>query len=125
MSLSLPPRDTKRLVLTCVHLHHSSPIVYTPRLPEIRHLYIPRPGHVFIVSDYKYIELCTLAAVCEQRFGYSMLGRVIRAGIDPHCFTAAQYLGIDLERFMSMRTVCHTNHTHTWASDLVTDSSVI
>ena len=32
-----------------------------------------------------------------------MLGSVIRRGIDPHCFTAAMFEGIELEAFMKWR----------------------
>ena len=57
----------------------------------------PRPGHLFLIVDYSFIELRTLAAVCEARYGRSRLADVIRAGIDPHCYTAAMFEGMELD----------------------------
>jgi hypothetical protein len=74
-----------------------------PRAGGFREAFRARPGHVLLICDYSFIELCTLAVVCEQRFGFSMLGRVIRRGIDPHCFTAAMFEGIELDEFMSWK----------------------
>ena len=66
-------------------------------------MFTASPGHVLLAVDYNYIELCTLAASCEHRYGYSVLAEVIRRGIDPHAFTAAMFEGIELEEFMSWR----------------------
>ena len=74
-----------------------------PRAGGFREAFHARAGHVLLICDYSFIELCTLAVVCEQRFGFSMLGSVIRRGIDPHCFTAAMFEGIELEAFMKWR----------------------
>lgn len=52
--------------------------------------------------DYSFIELRTLAAVCEDRYGRSTLAEVIRQGVDPHCYTAAMLLGMDLGEFMAL-----------------------
>jgi len=51
------------------------------------------------------LTVLLLVKVCEHRFGYSMLGRIIRQGIDPHSFTAAQYLGLPLARFLELEKV--------------------
>ena len=50
---------------------------------------IPSLGYYFIAIDYSAIELRTLAAVCQRRYGSSKLGDVIKQGIDPHAFTAS------------------------------------
>ena len=50
-----------------------------------------------MACDYSFIELCTLAAVAEHRYGSSQLAKVIRDGIDPHCFTAAMFENMSLE----------------------------
>src|SRR5262249_34464449 len=47
----------------------------------------------------------TLAAVCEARFGFSRLADTIRAGNDPHCYTAAMFLGMSLADFMALERV--------------------
>lgn len=67
-------------------------------------MFMARPGHVLVICDYSFIELCTLAVVCEKRFGFSMLGTVIRQGIDPHCFTAAMFEKVPLDQFMTWKT---------------------
>src|SRR5262249_39342544 len=47
----------------------------------------------------------TLAAVCEARFGFSRLGETIRGGTDPHCHTAAIFLGMALGDFLALADV--------------------
>lgn len=75
-----------------------------PRKAGYRDLLLPAPGHVLLACDYSFIELCTLAAVCEHRYGASQLARVIREGVDPHCFTAAMFEKLSLAEFMAMKT---------------------
>jgi hypothetical protein len=74
-----------------------------PREGGIRESFVPSPGYVFLVVDYSFIELRTLAAVCEERYGSSKLADVIRAGIDPHCHTAAMFEGMTLDEFMKLK----------------------
>ena len=74
-------------------------VPFTPKEMSFRRIIKPSPGNVLLVVDYSFIELCTLSAVCEQRFSYSNLGKVIRSGADPHCYTAALFSGIDLSLF--------------------------
>jgi DNA polymerase family A len=49
-----------------------------PRRAGFREAFVPSPGHVFLSIDYSFIELCTLAAVCEERYTHSMLGKFLR-----------------------------------------------
>lgn len=70
---------------------------------EYRSMFVPRKGYTFVTLDYDYVELCTLASICEMRYGTSVLARIIREGIDPHCFTAAILLGMELPEFMALR----------------------
>ncbi len=74
-----------------------------PRSPGFREIFVARAGHVLLTIDYSALELRTLAAVCESRYGYSILADVIRAGTDPHCYTAALLTGIDLAQFMELK----------------------
>ena len=76
-----------------------------PREGGLRELFVPAPGHLLLAVDYSFIELRTLAAVCEARYGSSRLAGTIRAGIDPHCYTAAMLLGLTLAGFMSLADV--------------------
>ncbi len=75
----------------------------TPRDAGFRELYVPKEGHVFLTVDYKYIELCTLAAICESRFGGSVLATVIRRNVDPHSYTASIMEGTTLKKFMQLK----------------------
>lgn len=75
----------------------------TPRAPGCRELFCARPGHVFLCIDYSYIELCTLAAVCERRYGQSALADAIRRGVDPHSYTAAAFEHMSVEQFEAAR----------------------
>eukprot|EP01125_Pyxidicula_operculata_P011357 TRINITY_DN3721_c0_g1_i2.p1 TRINITY_DN3721_c0_g1~~TRINITY_DN3721_c0_g1_i2.p1 ORF type:complete len:435 (+),score=100.87 TRINITY_DN3721_c0_g1_i2:1388-2692(+) len=79
------------------------PIQQTPRTGGYRELFIASPEHLLVAIDYKYIELCTLAAVCESRYQTSVLANVIRQNLDPHCFTASIFEGVDFDIFMSWK----------------------
>jgi DNA adenine methylase len=63
-----------------------------PRKGPLRQSFIPSPGHFLLASDYSFIELCTLAAICLRRYGRSALADVIRAGKDPHAYAAARIM---------------------------------
>jgi DNA polymerase family A len=73
-----------------------------PRQDDFREVIVPSPGHLLLAVDYRFIELVTLGAVCERRFGFSRLADVIREGIDPHCHTAAMLLGMSYKEFKGM-----------------------
>jgi DNA polymerase I-like protein with 3'-5' exonuclease and polymerase domains len=64
-----------------------------PRDPRIRGLFIPKPGHIFINADYAQIELCTLAQVCLDRFGFSKMSELINSGTDIHRWFASIITG--------------------------------
>lgn len=73
-----------------------------PRTSHIREAVVPRPGHLFLIIDYSAIELRTLAAVCYEKYGFSRLGDVLKAGTDPHSYTAAMFAGMDLQQFQQL-----------------------
>jgi DNA polymerase I-like protein with 3'-5' exonuclease and polymerase domains len=81
----------------------SPPIQQTPRSGGFREVFKASPGHVLVTMDYKFIELCTLAIVCESRYGRSVLADVIRRGLDPHSFTASIFEGQPFPVFMSWK----------------------
>lgn len=74
-----------------------------PKLAAFREIFIPRSGFKLLTIDYSAIELCTLASVCQKRFGYSKLGELIRNKKDPHAYTASMILGVPLEDFMLLK----------------------
>ena len=55
-----------------------------PRDSAFRQLFRARPGYHLLAVDYSFIELRTLAAVTTQRYGWSDMADVIKAGVDPH-----------------------------------------
>ena len=75
-----------------------------PRDGQFRQIIVPSPGYLLLTVDYSFVELVTLAATCQARFGFSRLGDVIRQGIDPHCYTAAMLTGVSLNEFMSWKS---------------------
>ena len=60
---------------------------------------MPGAGKLVLGLDYSSIEMLTLAAECQARYGYSRLGEVLKSGVDPHAFTAAMLLGISYDEF--------------------------
>lgn len=73
-----------------------------PRDPEFRSIFHASPGFLMASVDYSYIELRTLASICEKWFGKSELARVIRAGRDPHTFTASILKNLKYEDFQEV-----------------------
>ena len=74
-----------------------------PRKGGFREVFVPSSGHFLLAVDYAFIELRTLAAVCEARYGNSTLADVIRAGRDPHAYSAALLLGQDADEFLRLQ----------------------
>ena len=74
-----------------------------PREAWFRALFLARPGHRLVTSDYAFIELRTLAAVIERDGKRSVLGEVIRQGVDPHAYTASIVRGVSLAEFMASK----------------------
>jgi hypothetical protein len=75
-----------------------------PRKGGLREAFVASPGHVLLIADYSFVELRTLAAECEARYGSSKLAEVIRAGVDPHAYTASMFEHISLDEFMTLKT---------------------
>lgn len=77
----------------------SSPNVQNlPTEEGVRECFVPRPGFVYIVSDYAGIELRTWAQICFSLFGESKLREALNAGIDPHTQLASLLLGMPYEQ---------------------------
>lgn len=74
-----------------------------PRGANFRSLFMARPGCKLVVADYSAIELVTLGAVLEARYGSSVLADVLRLGRDPHAFTASMVLGMDYDAFLALK----------------------
>jgi DNA adenine methylase len=82
----------------------SSPnIQQLPRSGGFREMILASPGHYVLAVDYSFVELRTLAAVCEFRYGSSTLADVIRAGTDPHVHTAAMFANMGLDDFQRLK----------------------
>lgn len=74
-----------------------------PRSGGLREAFIARPGHLLLIIDYAFLELRTLAAVCEAKYGKSVLANVIREGVDPHVYTAALVNAMELDEFKGLK----------------------
>lgn len=57
-----------------------------PRMGGVRECYVPRGSgeFVFVACDYSTLELCALAQVCLDLFGFSRMADAINAGEDLH-----------------------------------------
>jgi DNA polymerase I-like protein with 3'-5' exonuclease and polymerase domains len=65
-----------------------------PRKGGVRECFVPRKGFIFSAADYSTLELCTLAQVCLDLFGWSSMADALHAGQDLHLRMAAAILGI-------------------------------
>ncbi len=61
-----------------------------PRKPGVRECFVPRPGYVFVVSDYVGLELHTWAQVCIWSVGVSAMADALNNDRDPHLIMAAE-----------------------------------
>ena len=59
---------------------------------EIRRMFIPRPGWVFVDADYSQIELRVLAHIAKD----PVMCEAFRSGEDIHAVTASQVFGVPL-----------------------------
>ena len=66
-------RDTRPLVRTGRTSCADPNIQNLPRSGGFREAFVPASEHVYLIIDYSFIELRTLAAVCEARYGRSTL----------------------------------------------------
>lgn len=93
---------------TPLHVHFTSLLVTgrTSSSPNVQNLptdqgvrecFVPRPGYVYIVSDYAGIELRTWAQICYSLFGQSKLREALNSGVDPHTKIASRILGVSYE----------------------------
>ena len=76
-----------------------------PRAGGVRECFVPRPGNAFIAADYSTVELCCLAQVCLDLFGYSRMADAINEDNDLHLAMAAYLLGISYHEAMMRRMV--------------------
>lgn len=64
-----------------------------PQKDNLRDMYIPAPGNVFIACDYGQEELVALAQTCYTKYGFSVMREFINRKIDLHAMTAAYNKG--------------------------------
>jgi len=65
---------------------------------NIRDLFIPSPGYVFIALDFSSAEVKVLGAISRD----PMLLKAIQEGLDFHSFSASQMMGISYADFMAV-----------------------
>jgi len=76
-----------------------------------RECFMADAGSVFLACDYDSFELGTLAQVCLWVVGHSRLAEVIRAGLDPHLAFAANMLGIEYKKALTIyENLKHRRH---------------
>lgn len=81
-----------------------------PRKEGVRECFHARPGTVYIDTDFTGLELSTLAEVCIQLVGYSTLGEMILAGIDPHLDMASQMMKISYDEAKARKHESEVKH---------------
>jgi len=71
-----------------------------PRKAGARECLTPRPGHVFIVVDVPTAESRSLAQVCIDKFGFSVMADRINAGEDIHTWFASVIRNVSYEEML-------------------------
>jgi hypothetical protein len=72
-------------------------VQHFPTKKGFREIFTASKGNIILGIDYNYIELCTLAMICEKKFGKSVLADKIRNDIDLHSYTAELIFGSSLD----------------------------
>ncbi len=85
----------------CVHNCSKPNLQNQPRKPGVRECFVPRPGWVFISSDYHTAELRSLAQVLLDWYGESQMAEALRAGKDLHLVTGASIISATYEDMMT------------------------
>lgn len=67
------------------------------KVSGLRECFIPRAGFCYLQSDFKSLELHTLAEALLHHVGWSRLAEALNAGLDAHTELAARLLGISQE----------------------------
>lgn len=68
-----------------------------PRIGGARECLEPREGYIFIDADFTAAETHALAQTLLELFGKSALADLLNSGVDTHCYTAANLLGLTYE----------------------------
>lgn len=68
-----------------------------PRVGGIREMFIAKPEHTFVITDYNAIELSTLSQVTYSMFGESQMRDTINEGVDLHKYYASVMRGVPVE----------------------------
>lgn len=58
--------------------------------PKVRPIFVPQAGGLLCSTDYSTLELCCVAQVMLDKFGYSKHAEKINAGYDLHAYLGAQ-----------------------------------
>ena len=66
---------------------------------EIRKMFIPKPGYVFVDADYSQIELRVLAHIADDQD----MQEAFRNGLDIHAVTASQVFGVPVESVTALQ----------------------
>jgi DNA polymerase I-like protein with 3'-5' exonuclease and polymerase domains len=73
-----------------------------PRDARFREMIVAPPGYWLLQIDYSVLELRTLAQICLNRYGKSVLADLFREGVDPHSYTASLLMEITPEQFQQL-----------------------
>ena len=77
----------------------SGPNIQNVRRKEgARECFVPRDGWVFVDCDFDRAELHTLAQVCINLFGRSVLGDALNSGYDPHTGLGARLANMSYDQ---------------------------
>jgi DNA polymerase I len=68
-----------------------------PKMEGVRECYEARDGYIMCSADYSQAELCSLAQVNLDLFGFSVMAEKINAGVDLHTYLATNVFGVDYD----------------------------
>lgn len=60
-----------------------------PKIGGIREMFVAKPGHTFLITDYSALELCTLSQVLLDNYEFSTMADKINFGEDLHRYYAS------------------------------------
>ena len=89
-----------------------------PRKGGVRECFIPRAGNVYVIADVSAAELCAIAELCYDLFGFSKMGDQLREGGDIHMLVGARLMGVQYEAAVEARQRWKRDPTHQFGKEM-------
>jgi hypothetical protein len=101
---AVAPVHTRFNIIDTTRFNSSHPQCHNfGKAQGVRECIAARPGYALVVSDFKMLELVSLAQLCVDHLGLHTMAQKIRDGVDMHAEIGADVLGCSYEEIQARR----------------------